>query len=105
MAADMINQILQIENKARIAEENAEKQAQEIITNAEVKSKDIYDTIVKQAESEATLIITEAHDLTGEIIKQAESIAKLRERKVITEVEKKYPDMMLRVLKCLDISV
>lgn len=105
MAAEMINKVLQAESKARINEENAKSQAEAIIKAAEEKSADIYNTIVKQAESEASLLVTEAHDLTDEIVKQAASIAKLRERKVISDMEKKYPEMISLLFKSLDLDV
>ena len=105
MAAEMINKVLKAESKARINEENAKSQAEAIIKAAEEKSADIYNTIVKQAESEASLLVTEAHDLTDEIVKQAASIAKLRERKVISDMEKKYPEMISLLFKSLDLDV
>lgn len=104
MAAEMINEVLRAEGIARRNELKAKKQADEIVSAAEKKSRDIFDTIVRQGESEAALIITEAQELTGEIIKQAESIAKLRERKVISEVEKRYPDMIEFVIDSLGIN-
>ena len=104
MAAEMINEVLRAENKARADESHAKKKADEIISEAEKKSRVFYDTIVRQGESEAALIITEAQELTGEIIKQAESIAKLRERKVIANVEKRYPDMISVVLDTIGIN-
>ena len=101
MAAEMINEVLKAENNARSAEAAARKKADDMLFLAEKKSRDIYETIVKQGNSEASLIITEAQELTGEIIKQAESIAKLRERKVISEVEKRYPEMISLVLESI----
>ena len=105
MAAEMINKVLQAEGKARAEEQKAKAQADAIIKAAEEKSADIYDTIVKQAESEASLIVTEAHDLTEEIVKQAASIAKLRERKVISDIEKEYPQMISLVFISLGFDV
>ena len=104
MAAEMINEVLRAESIARSNELKAKKQAEEIVSAAEKKSRDIFETIVKQGESEASLIITEAHGLTDEVIKQAESIARLRERKVISEVEKKYPEMISLVIGSLGID-
>ena len=50
-------------------------------------------------ESEASLAVTQAHDLADEIIKQAETLSKLRERKVISETEKLYSEMIKKVIE------
>lgn len=101
MAAEMINTVLKAESVARMEEENAQIKADAILDSAKKRSADLYEAIVSAAQSEATLLITEAKELSDEIIKQAESIAKLRERKVISETEKKYPDMIKLILNNL----
>lgn len=99
MAAEMISAVLKAENEAHANEEKARLKARQIVEAAEVKSRDLYDAIIRQAESEASLAVTQAHDLADEIIKQAEALSKLRERKVISETEKLYSEMIKKVIE------
>lgn len=101
MAADMINTVLKAEAEAKKQKNAAEKQAAQIIEAAKAKAEEIETVALKQAENEAVLIISEA-ELSGEgTLSQAETLAKLRERKVISETEKQYDECIKLVLDSL----
>ena len=101
MAADMINAVLKAEAPAQKQKLAAEKQAAEIIEAAKKKAEEIEVVTLKQAENESVLIVSEA-ELSGEgTLGQAEQLAKLRERKVISETEKRYDECIKLVLDSL----
>lgn len=98
MAADMINAVLQAEAEAKKREQAARKQAEDIINHAKQKAEEIKVVTVKQAENEAVLIISEAELSCEGTLAQAEKLAKLRERKVISETEKQYDECIRLIL-------
>ncbi|MGN1194588.1 MAG: hypothetical protein ACI4SB_03815 [Acutalibacteraceae bacterium] len=98
MAADMINTVLKAEAEARKQIEAAKNQADEIIKNAKQKADEIKVVTLKQAENEAVLILSESELSTEGTLSQAEKLAKLRERKVISETEKHYDECIKLIL-------
>lgn len=98
MAADLINAVLKAENSARRGEAAARAEAEKITEAAKQKAKGVTDAVLQQAESEALLISSEAELTADGIIKQAERLARLRERKVISETEKRYEECIKLVL-------
>lgn len=98
MAADMINTVLKAEAEARKQVEAARNQADEIIRNAKQKADEIKVVALKQAENEAVLIVSEAELSCDGTLSQAEKLAKLRERKVISETEKQYDECIRLIL-------
>lgn len=98
MAADMINAVLQAEAEAKKREQAARKQAEDMINHAKQKAEEIKVVTVKQAENEAVLIVSEAELSCEGTLTQAEKLAKLRERKVISETEKKYDECIRLIL-------
>lgn len=98
MASEMVNAVLKAEAAAKNAEKAASIKAEKIIEEAEKKAKYFEIAAVEQAQSEAKLILTEADYTVNGIIKQAESLAVLREKKVISDTEKKYVEAIQLVL-------
>ena len=101
MAADMINTVLKAEAEAKKRKLAAEKQAAEILEAAKKKAEEIEFVTLKQAENEAVLILSEAELSCEGTVTQAEKLAKLRERKVISETEKRYDECIRLVLDSL----
>lgn len=98
MAVDLINAVLDAEKLARNEESAAKKKAQEIVAEAQKQAEQLTASVIEQAQNEAVLIASEA-DLTADgIIKQAEKLALLRERKVISDTEKRYDECIAIVL-------
>lgn len=99
MASEMIGEILKAESAAKKAETAARKEANLIIEAAKKQAEILYNASIEQAKSEAALSVSEA-ELTAEgIIKQANKLAALREKKVISAMEKKYDKAIDLVLK------
>lgn len=101
MAAEMIAAVLKAEKAASDKQENAKKEAEEIIADAKKKAQEVSEIIIDQAKGEARLIVSEAEDGAKGIISQANSLALLREKKVITDTEKKYGEAIKTVLEKL----
>ncbi len=101
MASEMIGEILKAESAARKAESMAAQQATEIIAAAEKQAAGLYAAAVEQAKSEASLAVSEAKLSAEGIIKQANKLADLREKKVISDIEKKYDTAISLVLKTI----
>lgn len=101
MAADMINTVLKAEAEAKKQKNDAQKQAAQIVEAAKAKAEEIETVALKQAENEAVLIISEAQLSSEGTLSQAETLAKLRERKVISETEKQYDECIKLVLDSL----
>ena len=99
MASEMIQEILKAEAAARKSESAAQDEAREIIEYAHSRADALYNAALETAKSEAALFVSEA-ELTAEgIVKQANRLADLREKKVISEMEKKYDGAIDLVLK------
>ena len=99
MASEMIQEILKAEAAARKSESAAQAEAREIIEYANSREDALYNAALETAKSEAALFVSEA-ELTAEgIVKQANRLADLREKKVISEMEKKYDEAIDLVLK------
>ena len=99
MASEMIQEILKAEAAARKSESAAQDEAREIIEYANSREDALYNAALETAKSEAALFVSEA-ELTAEgIVKQANRLADLREKKVISEMEKKYDEAIDLVLK------
>ena len=99
MASEMIQEILKTEAAARKSESAAQDEAREIIEYAHSRADALYNAALETAKSEAALFVSEA-ELTAEgIVKQANRLADLREKKVISEMEKKYDEAIDLVLK------
>lgn len=98
MAAEIINTVLKAESAAKKEEAKAAEQKEAIISAAKQKAQDLYDFNIKQAQSEAALAVTQAQETAQGILKQAETLAKLREKKVISETEKRYGELIKTVL-------
>lgn len=99
MASEMIGEILKAESSARKAEAAAQMEANEIIEAAKKQAEIFKNAAAEQAKSEAALALSEA-ELTSEgILKQANKLADLREKKVISAMEKKYDKAIDLVLK------
>ena len=101
MAADMINTVLKAEAEARKQEQTAKNQADEIVKNAVRKAEEMKVVTLKQAENEAMLILSEAELSCEGTLSQAEKLAKLRERKVISETEKHYDECIRLIFDSL----
>lgn len=99
MASEMIQEILKAESAARKNETAAKKEAEQIVEYAQSQADVFYKAALETARSEAALSVSEA-ELTAEgIIRQASRLADLREKKVISEMEKKYDKAIDLVLK------
>ena len=95
MASEMIQEILKAEAAARKSESAAQDEAREIIEYANSRADALYNAALETAKSEAALFVSEAEG----IVKQANRLADLREKKVISEMEKKYDEAIDLVLK------
>lgn len=99
MASEMIQEILKAEAAARKSESAAQDEAREIIEYANSRADALYNAALETAKSEAALFVSEAELAAEGIIKQANRLADLREKKVISEMEKKYDEAIDLVLK------
>lgn len=90
MAADMIKTVMQAEAQGRALETQAANAAEKIINDARIQADIIIKTSVDQAHSQANIIISDAEYSANGTILQAEKLAELREKKSITDTEKKY---------------
>lgn len=99
MASEMIGEILKAESAARKAESAAQREANQIIENAKDQAEILKKAAIEQAKSEAALMLSEAALTTEGILKQANKLADLREKKVISAMEKKYDKAIELVLK------
>lgn len=92
MAVDMVKTIMKTEAQGRLLENEAKKNVEKMIADAEIQAEIIYNTTVEQAQNQANLILSDAEYSSNGIIKQAEKLAELRERKSISDTEKKYTE-------------
>lgn len=99
MASEMISEILKAEAAARKSEAAAIKEAEGIIEYANSQADSLYSAALETAKSEAALLVSEAELTAQGITKQAERLASLREKKVISEIEKEYDKAIDLVLK------
>ena len=90
MAADMIKAVLAAENAGREMEAKALKAAEKMLSDAKIQADIIIRTAVEQAEKEANIILSDAEFPSAGVLKQAEKLAELRERKSIADTEKLY---------------
>ncbi len=90
MASDMIKYILAVENECREAESKARETTQSYIEKAKAQGEEIIRAAVEQAEKEANIILSDAEYSAVGVVKQAEKLAELRERKSISDTEKLY---------------
>ena len=56
---------------------------------------------LEQAKYDANMLIAKADEDAEGIMKQAEKLAELREKKVITENEKKYEDAIKKIIESI----
>ncbi len=99
MVSEMMNEILKAEKRAAEKEAQAQKEAERILSEAKRQADIFHKAVLEQAESEAAVLISEAKLSAEGVIKQAESLAALREKKVISDTEKKYEDAIVLVLE------
>lgn len=99
MAAEIIKEILKTEALGKQEENKAMKKAEEIIQNAKMQADIIVKTAVEQAENEANIILSDAEYSSSGVLKQANKLAALREKKSITDTEKRYEDAIKTVFK------
>ena len=92
MAVDMVKAIMKAEAQGRQLENEAKKAVDKMIADAEIQAEIIYNSSVEQAQSQANLILSDAEYSSNGIIKQAEKLAELRERKSISDTEKRYSE-------------
>lgn len=92
MAVDMVKTVMKTEAQGRQLESEAKKTVEKMLADAEIQAEIIYKTSVEQAQNQANLILSDAEYSGSGIIKQAEKLAELRERKSITDTEKKYTE-------------
>lgn len=99
MASEMIGEILKAESAARKNEAAAQKEADEIIDYANEQADIFFRAALETAKSEAALLVSEAEIAAQGTLKQANRLADLREKKVISKMEKKYDKAIDLVLK------
>lgn len=90
MVADMIKDVLGAEAEGKKLELNAQKKVEKIISDANIQADIIMRTTIEQAEKQANVILSEAEFSSVGVVKQAEKLAELREKKSITESSKLY---------------
>lgn len=101
MAAEMVRTVMKAEAQAREIELQARKNAEKLISDAEIQAGIILKSSIEQAHSQANIIITDSEYSATGVIKQAEKLAELREKKSIADTEKQYEtaiDMIFDVL-------
>ncbi len=101
MAVQMVKTIMKAEAKGREIENEARKNAEKIVKDAQIQADIIIKTAVDQAHNQANIILTDAEYSASGIIKQAEKLAELREKKSITDTEKQYEMAINMVLDLL----
>lgn len=90
MAAEMIKTVMLAEAQARALEAEAKKAAEKMINDAHIQAGIIIKSSVDQAESQANIILSDAEYTANGTISQAEKLAELREKKTISDTEKRY---------------
>lgn len=90
MAADMIKAVLAAEAAGKEMEAGAAKKAEKMLSDAKIQADIIVRTAIEQAEREANIILSDAEYSSVGVVKQAEKLAELRERKSIADTEKLY---------------
>ena len=65
-----------------------------MLKDADIQAEIILKTSVDQAHKQANIILSDAEYTASGIIKQAEKLAELREKKSITDTEKQYEAAM-----------
>lgn len=101
MAAEMINAVLKAEAVAKKEETKATKIAEEIRLQAKLEAEVIYEKKINQANIKAEEIIRKAIDDADGYVKQANTLADLRERKMISDSEKNYRELIEMVKTCI----
>ena len=101
MAYDMIKTVLEAENAAKKEEEKARDLAKQIIDEAENTASALRQATIEQAKYDANLLIAKADEDAEGISNQAEKLAELREKKVITDNEKKYDDAIKKIIESI----
>ena len=99
MAADMIKEILKAESQAKEIEAKASKVGEKILQNAKIQADIIIKTAVEQAENQANIILSDAEYSSDGVIKQANKLALMREKKSITDTEKQYEDAIEKIFQ------
>ncbi len=99
MAADMIKAVLAAESAGREMEEKALKATEKMISDARIQANIIIKTSVEQAEKEANIILSDAEYSSVGVVKQAEKLAELRERKSISDTEKLYDEAIKMIFE------
>ena len=99
MAIEMVKTVMKAEAQGRHLENEARKNVEKLIADAEIQAEIIYNTSVEQARNQANLILSDAEYTANGIIKQAEKLAELRERKSISDTEKRYVEAIKIVLE------
>lgn len=97
MAAEMVKAVMKAEAQGRAMEAEAEKTVEKMLADAEIQSEIIFKSTLEQANSQANIILSDAEYSSNGIIKQAEKLAELRERKSISDTEKKY-EMAIKLI-------
>lgn len=97
MAAEMVRTVMKAEAQGRAMEAEAEKTVEKMIADAEIQADIIIKSTLEQAKSQANIILSDAEYSANGIIKQAEKLADLRERKSISDTEKKY-EMAIKLI-------
>lgn len=90
MASELIKTVMAAEAQGRQMQAEAERKAAKMISDAEIQADIIIRTAVQQAQKEAQLILSEAEYSSSGAVKQAEKLAELREKKSIADTEKQY---------------
>lgn len=90
MAADMIKTVMQAEAQGRALEAEAAKAAEKMINDAHIQANIIIKSSIEQAHSQANIIISDAEYTANGTITQAEKLAEMREKKTISDTEKRY---------------
>ncbi len=98
MAIEMVKTVMKAEAQGRQLENEARKAVEKMIADAEIQAEIIYNTSVEQAQKQANLILSDAEYSANGIIKQAEKLAELREKKSISDTEKRYGEAIRLVL-------
>ncbi len=90
MAADMVKEILAAEAAGKELEAKAVKASEKMLSDAKIQADIIIRTAIEQAEKEANIILSDAEYSSVGVVRQAEKLAELRERKSIADTEKLY---------------
>lgn len=101
MAAEMVKTVMKAEAQGRMLENEARKNVDKLIADAEIQAEIIYNSTVEQAQKQANIILSDAEYSANGIIKQAEKLAELRERKSISDTEKRYTEAISLVFEAI----